>query len=52
MVVEGAHLCAMLRGVKKAEAMITTSTMRGLFKTDQELRREFYARLTRRRYDE
>jgi GTP cyclohydrolase I len=52
VVVEGAHMCAMMRGVKKADAMMTTSTMRGLFKTDQELRREFYAQLTRRRYDE
>jgi GTP cyclohydrolase I len=52
VVVEGAHMCAMMRGVKKAEAMMTTSTMRGVFKTDKELRREFYAQLTRRRYDE
>ncbi len=52
VVVEGAHMCAMMRGVKKSEAMMTTSTMRGLFKTDQELRREFYAQLSRPRYDE
>lgn len=52
VVVEGAHLCAMMRGVKKAEAMMTTSTMRGLFRSDAELRREFYAQLSRRRYDE
>jgi GTP cyclohydrolase I len=52
VIVEGAHMCAMMRGVKKAEAMMTTSTMRGVFKTDKELRREFYAQLTRRRYDE
>lgn len=52
VVVEGAHLCAMMRGVKKAEATMTTSTMRGLFKTDAELRREFYAQLSRRRHDE
>lgn len=52
VVVEGAHLCAMMRGVKKAEATMTTSTMRGLFRTDAELRREFYAQLSRRRHNE
>lgn len=52
VVVEGAHLCAMMRGVKKSEATMTTSTMRGVFKTDAELRREFYAQLSHRRYDE
>lgn len=52
VVIEGAHMCAMMRGVKKAEATMTTSTMRGLFRSDSELRREFYAQLSRRRHDE
>jgi hypothetical protein len=29
VVVEGAHMCSMMRGVKKANASMTTSTMGG-----------------------
>lgn len=47
VVVEGAHMCAMMRGVKKSETMMTTNTMRGIFKTDRDLRQDFYAQLTR-----
>lgn len=47
VVVEGAHMCAMMRGVKKSETMMTTSTMRGIFKTDRGLRQDFYAQLSR-----
>jgi GTP cyclohydrolase I len=47
VVVEGAHMCAMMRGVKKSETMMTTSTMRGVFKTDRDLRQDFYAQLAR-----
>jgi GTP cyclohydrolase I len=47
VVVEGAHMCAMMRGVKKSETMMTTSTMRGVFKTDRHLRQDFYAQLAR-----
>lgn len=45
VVVEGAHMCAMMRGVKKSETMMTTSTMRGVFKTDRDLRQDFYTQL-------
>ncbi|MCS7247749.1 MAG: GTP cyclohydrolase I FolE [Anaerolineales bacterium] len=45
VMVEGSHLCAMMRGVKKSQATMTTTTMRGLFRTDAELRREFYTQL-------
>jgi GTP cyclohydrolase I len=47
VVVEGAHMCAMMRGVKKSETMMTTNTMRGIFKTDRDLRQDFYAQLAR-----
>ncbi len=32
--VEGAHMCAMMRGVKKSEARMVTSTLLGQFKND------------------
>jgi GTP cyclohydrolase I len=41
VVVEAAHMCATMRGVKKANARMVTSTMRGQFKDDAGLRREF-----------
>jgi GTP cyclohydrolase I len=47
VVVEGAHMCAMMRGVKKAEARMTTSRMLGAFKEDRQLRAEFMAHLER-----
>jgi GTP cyclohydrolase I len=47
VVVEGAHMCAMMRGVKKAEARMTTSAMLGAFKEDRQLRSEFMAHLDR-----
>jgi GTP cyclohydrolase IA len=45
VVVEGAHLCAMMRGVKKSEARMVTSAMLGDFRTDDRLRQDFYAQL-------
>jgi GTP cyclohydrolase I len=42
VLVEGAHMCAMMRGIKKSEARMTTSSMLGVFETDQDLREEFY----------
>lgn len=41
VVVEGAHMCAMMRGVKKAEASMTTRTFLGSFDEDAQLRSEF-----------
>jgi GTP cyclohydrolase I len=43
VVVEGAHMCSIMRGVKKAQASMTTSTMLGTFKEDREQRNEFLA---------
>lgn len=41
VVVEGAHMCSIMRGVKKAQASMTTSTMLGTFKEDRDMRNEF-----------
>lgn len=45
VVVEGAHMCAMMRGVKKSEARMVTSTMLGAFRTDDRLRQDFFTQL-------
>ena len=42
VVVEGAHLCAMMRGVKKANARMVTSSLIGRFKPDARTRAEFF----------
>jgi GTP cyclohydrolase I len=41
VVIEGSHLCMMMRGVEKQSSRTTTSAMRGLFKTDPRTRSEF-----------
>ena len=43
VVVEGAHMCAMMRGVKKANTKMTTSKMLGVFKDNEKTRSEFMA---------
>ncbi len=40
-VVEAAHLCTMMRGVKKAQARMVTSSMLGRFRGDEKTRTEF-----------
>ena len=52
VVVEGAHMCSMMRGVKKQEASMVTSSLRGLFKSDARTRAEFMNHIGRRRFDE
>ena len=47
VVVDGSHMCGMMRGVKKADASMTTSTMRGLFRTNRELKDDFLRHLSR-----
>jgi GTP cyclohydrolase IA len=42
VVVEGAHLCSMMRGVRKANARMVTSAVLGRFKTDARTRSEFF----------
>ncbi len=41
VVVEGAHMCAMMRGVKKQNTKMTTSKMTGVFKENSKTRSEF-----------
>lgn len=41
VVVEGSHMCSMMRGVKKEHPVMQTSTFLGEFKEDKTLRREF-----------
>jgi GTP cyclohydrolase I len=41
VVVEAQHLCAAMRGVKKPNAIMTTSSVRGLFRSDARTRQEF-----------
>ena len=38
---EASHLCMMMRGVQKQNSTTITSAMRGLFKDDRNLRKEF-----------
>jgi GTP cyclohydrolase I len=41
VVIEGSHMCSMMRGVKKEHPGMVTSTMLGTFKRDQLVRAEF-----------
>jgi len=41
VVVEGYHMCMMMRGVQKDRAKMITSTMLGVFKGDEKTRSEF-----------
>jgi GTP cyclohydrolase I len=41
VVIEGAHMCAMMRGVKKQNTKMTTSKMTGVFKENAKTRSEF-----------
>jgi GTP cyclohydrolase I len=47
VVVEGLHLCATMRGVKKHDARMTTSSMLGWFRTNIATREEFLANISR-----
>lgn len=48
VVVEGQHLCTMMRGVEKQNAQAVTSAMLGTFKTDYKARAEFLNLIHRR----
>ncbi len=41
VVIEGKHLCMMMRGVQKQDSNMITSAMRGTFRTDARTRSEF-----------
>jgi len=45
VMVEGAHMCAMMRGVKKSDTRMVTTSMLGAFRTDDRLRQDFFAQL-------
>jgi GTP cyclohydrolase I len=45
VVAEGVHMCAVMRGVKKANASMITSAMRGIFRDDPKTRAEFMAHI-------
>ncbi len=45
VVIEGTHMCSMMRGVKKQEASMVTSAMLGCFKKNDKTRNEFLSHL-------
>lgn len=47
VVIEGLHLCATMRGVKKHDARMTTSAMLGAFRKSLATREEFLANIAR-----
>lgn len=47
VVVEALHLCSMMRGVKKHDARMTTSTMVGSFRSNPVTRQEFLDSISR-----
>jgi GTP cyclohydrolase I len=46
VVMEGKHLCMMMRGVQKQESSMVTSAMRGTFRSDARTRSEFLSLVT------
>ncbi len=49
--VEGAHMCSMMRGVKKSEATMITSAFKGVFESEEKLRDDFFAQLALKNAD-
>ncbi len=47
VVVEGLHLCSVMRGVKKHDARMTTSAMLGAFRSNLSTRQEFLDNISR-----
>lgn len=47
VVIEALHMCSMMRGVKKHDARMTTSTMVGTFRTNLATRQEFLDSISR-----
>lgn len=47
VVVEAMHMCAMMRGVKKHDARMTTSAMHGAFRANLATRQEFLDNISR-----
>jgi len=51
VLIEGSHMCAMMRGVKKSQTSMTTTRMLGAYENDAYLRSEFLAHVSRRHTD-
>jgi len=51
VVVEGMHMCSMMRGVKKANAKMKTSKMLGAFRDNDKTRSEFIAHINHQNQD-
>lgn len=47
VVMDGVHLCSLMRGVRKHDSAMTTSAMRGRFREDANTRAEFLAHIGR-----
>jgi GTP cyclohydrolase I len=47
VVIEGLHLCSVMRGVKKHDARMTTSAMAGAFRANLSTRQEFLDNISR-----
>jgi GTP cyclohydrolase I len=47
VVMEGLHMCSMMRGVRKHDARMTTSTMLGSFRNSMATRMEFLDNISR-----
>lgn len=47
VVMDGVHMCSMIRGVKKHGSGMTTSAMLGVFRDDERTRAEFMAHIAR-----
>lgn len=43
VIMEASHMCMVMRGVEKTEASTLTSTVLGSFKTDKDIRKEFFS---------
>ena len=52
VVVEGSHMCSMMRGVRKANASMVTSAMLGIFQKNSKTRAEFMEHIGRHRFDD
>ena len=52
VVVDARHMCASMRGVKKSQARMVTSAMRGAFKHDPRTRAEFMQHINRQLTEE
>ena len=49
VVIEGSHMCAMMRGVRKEHSRMITSSLRGLFKKSSKTRTEFMSHVDGRK---